>query len=179
MSNARSPLFSHFGAALQGITSIRAYGVEDLFKAEALKRVDKYTRSGRTFYNLNRWICIRMDALGGLFASGLAAYMVYYRASVDASDTGFLLNMAVGFSSGIIWWVRIFNDFEVQGNSLERIQDYLSIEQEPESIMVLEAGKIVEFDSPAALLRKESGVFKSLVDESGDRDALYAMAKGQ
>jgi ABC-type multidrug transport system fused ATPase/permease subunit len=45
--------------------------------------------------------------------------------------------------------------------------------------MVLEAGKIVEFDSPAALLRKESGVFKSLVDESGDRDALYAMAKGQ
>jgi ABC-type transport system involved in cytochrome bd biosynthesis fused ATPase/permease subunit len=53
MSNARSPLFSHFGAALQGITSIRAYGVEDLFKAEALKRVDKYTRSGRTFYNLN------------------------------------------------------------------------------------------------------------------------------
>ncbi|CCO37550.1 ATP-binding cassette transporter abc4 Short=ABC transporter abc4 [Rhizoctonia solani AG-1 IB] len=103
MSNARSPLFSHFGAALQGITSIRAYGVEDLFKAEALKRVDKYTRSGRTFYNLNRWICIRMDALGGLFASGLAAYMVYYRASVDASDTGFLLNMAVGFSSGIIW----------------------------------------------------------------------------
>jgi ABC-type multidrug transport system fused ATPase/permease subunit len=45
--------------------------------------------------------------------------------------------------------------------------------------MVLEAGKIIEFDSPAALLQKERGAFKSLVDESGDRDALYAMAKGQ
>lgn len=43
-------------------------------------------------------------------------------------------------------------------------------------IMVLEAGKIVEFDSPAALLGKDNGVFKSLVDESEDRDALYAMA---
>ena len=43
--------------------------------------------------------------------------------------------------------------------------------------MVLEAGKIVEFDSPAVLLQKEKGAFKSLVDESGDRDALYAMAK--
>ncbi|CCO37903.1 ATP-binding cassette transporter abc4 Short=ABC transporter abc4 [Rhizoctonia solani AG-1 IB] len=53
MSNARSPLFSHFGAALQGVTSIRAYGAEDLFKNEALKRVDKYTRPTRTFYNLN------------------------------------------------------------------------------------------------------------------------------
>ncbi|ELU44866.1 hypothetical protein AG1IA_01103 [Rhizoctonia solani AG-1 IA] len=43
-------------------------------------------------------------------------------------------------------------------------------------IMVLEAGRIIEFDSPAALLQKESGAFKSLVDESGDRDSLYAMA---
>ncbi|ELU35874.1 ABC transporter transmembrane region domain-containing protein [Rhizoctonia solani AG-1 IA] len=53
MSNARSPLFSHFGTTLEGITSIRAYGVEELFKAEALKRIDKYTRSYRTFWSLN------------------------------------------------------------------------------------------------------------------------------
>ncbi|ELU44869.1 ATP-binding cassette transporter [Rhizoctonia solani AG-1 IA] len=103
MSNARSPLFSHFGAALQGIISIRAYDAQVQFKNEALKRIDKYTRAARTFYNLNRWICIRMDALGGLFAAGLASYLVYYRTSVNASDTGFSLNMAVAFSGGIIW----------------------------------------------------------------------------
>ena len=28
------------------------------------------------------------------------------------------------------WWVRAFNDVEVEGNSLERIQAYLEIEQE-------------------------------------------------
>ncbi|KAF8710653.1 P-loop containing nucleoside triphosphate hydrolase protein, partial [Rhizoctonia solani] len=134
MSNARSPLFSHFGTTLEGITSIRAYGVEELFKAEALKRIDKYTRSYRTFWSLNRWICIRMDVLGGIFSSGLAAYMVYHQASVDASDTGFSLSMAVAFSGGIIWWVRFLNEFQVQGNSLERIQDYINIEQEPESV---------------------------------------------
>lgn len=33
----------------------------------------------------------------------------------------------------ILWWVRILNDFEVSGNSLERIQQYLVIEQEPKS----------------------------------------------
>lgn len=53
MSNARSPLFSHFGAALNGIVSIRAYNAEDQFRNEALKRIDKYTRAARTFYNLN------------------------------------------------------------------------------------------------------------------------------
>ena len=44
--------------------------------------------------------------------------------------------------------------------------------------MVLDAGRIVEFDNPTALLRKDGGFFKSLVDESGDRDTLYVMAKG-
>ncbi|KAF8593428.1 hypothetical protein BDV93DRAFT_235990 [Ceratobasidium sp. AG-I] len=103
MSNARSPLFCHFGAALNGITSILAYGAEDQFRGEALKRIDKYTRAARTFYNLNRWICICMDALGGAFAAGLAAYLAYANTASDASDTGFSLSMAVSFSGGILW----------------------------------------------------------------------------
>ena len=57
--------------------------------------------------------------------------MVYGK-SVTASNTGFSLNMAgqhalcnvlvtivnlgaVGFSSMILWWVRIFNELEVSG----------------------------------------------------------------
>ena len=42
--------------------------------------------------------------------------------------------------------------------------------------MVLDAGRIVEFDAPSVLLQKEGGFLKSLVDQSGDRDTLYAMA---
>ena len=34
----------------------------------------------------------------------------------------------------------------------------------------------VEFDSPVALLKKENGLLKALVDESGDKELLYAMA---
>jgi ABC-type multidrug transport system fused ATPase/permease subunit len=43
--------------------------------------------------------------------------------------------------------------------------------------MVLDAGKLIEFDSPMNLLQKEGSLFRSLVDESGDRDELYAMAE--
>ncbi|KAF8954809.1 hypothetical protein BDZ97DRAFT_1675765, partial [Flammula alnicola] len=32
-----------------------------------------------------------------------------------------------------------------------------------------------EFDSPKNLLQRKGGKFKSLVDESGDRNVLYAM----
>lgn len=81
-----------------------------------------------------RWVCIRMDILGALFSSGLAAYLIYGNRQERSSDTGFSLNMAgmnhstfhyqfplsnicipVAFSSMILWWVRILNDFEVSG----------------------------------------------------------------
>lgn len=46
-----------------------------------------------------------------------------------------------------------------------------------DKVMVLDAGKVVEFGRPGELLKIEGGKLKSLVDESGDKDALYAMAR--
>jgi len=136
MSNARSPVLSHFGAAIAGIgassyrqydmgtddpaVSIRAYSAQGMFKQESLDRIDKFSRPARTFYNLNRWISIRIDVIGAMFSSGLAAYLVYGTGAIHrpgyAAAIGFSLNMAVGFSSMILWWVRILNEFEVSGN---------------------------------------------------------------
>ncbi|KIK69543.1 hypothetical protein GYMLUDRAFT_236056 [Collybiopsis luxurians FD-317 M1] len=44
-------------------------------------------------------------------------------------------------------------------------------------IMVLDAGQMVEFDSPAALLRKEDGQFRSMVECASDKQALLALVK--
>ncbi|KAG1889339.1 hypothetical protein F4604DRAFT_1711826 [Suillus subluteus] len=141
MSNAKAPVLGHFGAAIAGLTSIRAYGAEEAFKEESLNRIDRYTKSGRMFYNLNRWVCVRIDIIGGGFSAGLAAYLLYGRGVHEASNIGFSLNMAVGFSSMILWWVRILNEVEVSGellsritpSVLERIDSYIKIEQEPKS----------------------------------------------
>ncbi|VDB84814.1 unnamed protein product [Peniophora sp. CBMAI 1063] len=46
-------------------------------------------------------------------------------------------------------------------------------------VMVLDAGRIVEFDTPSALLAEDAGYFKALVEESSDKEALYAMAEGK
>jgi hypothetical protein len=37
----------------------------------------------------------------------------------------------------------------------------------------------VEFDAPKALLKNPKGKLRALVDESGDKDNLYAMAEGK
>lgn len=45
--------------------------------------------------------------------------------------------------------------------------------------MVLDAGRVVEFDSPQELLKNPNGKLRALVDESGDRETLIAMAEGK
>jgi len=73
--------------------SIRAYDAEEAFKKRSLDLIDRYTRAARTMYNLNRWVCVRVDVMGGIFASSLGAYLVY-GASMPASRAGFSLNQA-------------------------------------------------------------------------------------
>ncbi|TDL17911.1 P-loop containing nucleoside triphosphate hydrolase protein [Rickenella mellea] len=45
-----------------------------------------------------------------------------------------------------------------------------------DKIMVLEAGRLVEFDTPMNLLQKESGLLRALVDESADSAHLRELA---
>ena len=41
--------------------------------------------------------------------------------------------------------------------------------------MVLDGGHLVEFDSPRVLLDNEKSYLRALVEESADKEALYAM----
>ncbi|KAG8864754.1 hypothetical protein FRB96_003340 [Tulasnella sp. 330] len=137
MSNARSPIYSHFNASLAGLISIRAYGVEDSFKKESRARIDRYTRPTRALYDQNRWVNLRIDALGSMPGAGLATYLVYGQRQ-SASIVGFSLSMALSFTCRLLSWVRMTNYFELEGNSMERIKAYVEIDQEARPI---ESGK--------------------------------------
>ena len=43
--------------------------------------------------------------------------------------------------------------------------------------MVLDAGRLVEFDTPKNLLKNETGLLRALVDESSDKDVLLKLAE--
>lgn len=147
--------------------SIRAYGAQKDFTGKSIKKLDYYTHLTRATQGLNRCIAVRMDALGAFFSSGLAIYLVYGPKS-SSLTTGFTLNMAVGFSMSIMYLVRMYNEFEVQCNryaltynltssltsltSLERIQDYIDIEHEPNAT---EAGNPPAYWPSAGDLRVE------------------------
>ncbi|KAF5330041.1 hypothetical protein D9611_010477 [Ephemerocybe angulata] len=130
LSNAKAPMLAHFEAAMAGLVSLRAYGAEDVYREELKKRIDHYVRIARMSFDLNRWINFRIDVLGAAFTASLAAYLTY-AGNISSANVGFSLNRSVRFASGILWLVRVFNMFQVEANSIERIAAYTEIEQEP------------------------------------------------
>ncbi|KAF9257847.1 multidrug resistance-associated ABC transporter [Marasmius fiardii PR-910] len=129
-SNSKAPVIAQFNGALAGIVSIRAYGVEEAFEAELRRRVDENIRITRTFFNVMRWMPTRIEFLGALFSSGLAGYLIYF-SKLDAQGAGFSLAMAVTITGAILLFIFMWNDLEINANSLERVNGYLNIEREP------------------------------------------------
>ncbi|KAF8557389.1 P-loop containing nucleoside triphosphate hydrolase protein [Imleria badia] len=134
ISNAKAPMLGHLGAALAGLVSIRAFGAQSQFIKEYHSSIDHYSRVARTFHALNCWVSVRLEALGASFAAALAAYLLYGHHNINPSNVGFSLDMAVSFSALILWWIIMYNNTEISGNSLERIANYMEIEQESEPI---------------------------------------------
>ncbi|KAH9929015.1 P-loop containing nucleoside triphosphate hydrolase protein [Epithele typhae] len=117
MSNAQAPVLGHFSGAIAGLVSIRAYGAQESFRLESYRRMDNYSRAAFPFNALTRWVTIRVNILGTALTTALAAYLTY-SASIGAANSGFSLSMAS-------------NRLEKSRSDLERIQQYLVIEQEP------------------------------------------------
>ena len=92
-----------------------------MFHAELRKRINKYTRTSLTFYNINRWISIRIDGLGAIFAGVVATYITY-GGQLDAGSAGFTLNLVLTFTGYILAWVRLYNILEIEGTHLSFYQ---------------------------------------------------------
>lgn len=97
------------------IASIRAYGAEEMFKQESMTRLNHFIRIGKTSFNLNRWVGLRIDALGALLTALMAAYLVYGK-QIGAANAGFSLMLISEFCVYIFWLVRMFNELEVWCN---------------------------------------------------------------
>ncbi|KIK58410.1 hypothetical protein GYMLUDRAFT_246115 [Collybiopsis luxurians FD-317 M1] len=124
MSIAKSPVLGHFGAIVAGLASIRAYGAQAIVTEELLHRIDRYSRSSRIFYNLQRWMAIRMHVISAVFIGSLSWYLVYVK-----KDT--MIDYSIVTFTGIIFdWIIVINMLEGQSVSLERIEAYIQIEQE-------------------------------------------------
>lgn len=131
----RSPLYQQFGETLSGVTTIRAYGDEKRFIQDNQSRVDTQHRPFIYLWAANRWLALRVDITGALVSFFAAVFIVLSVGKIDAGAAGLSLTYAVTFTENVLWLVRLYSANEQNMNSVERVKEYLDVEQEAKAII--------------------------------------------
>lgn len=131
----RSPLFQQFGETLSGVTTIRAYGDERRFVRENLNKINAQLRPFIYLWAANRWLAFRTDVLGDLVSFFAGVFVILSLGQIDPGSAGISLSYAIGFADNILWLVRLYAMNEQNMNSVERIKEYLEVEQEAPAII--------------------------------------------
>lgn len=126
----RSPLYQQFGETLTGMTTIRAYGDERRFTRENLTKINTQHRPFIYLWAANRWLAFRVDIVGAMVAFFAGAFVVLNAGGIDAGAAGLALTYAVTFTENVLWFVRLYSANEQNMNSVERVKEYLDVDQE-------------------------------------------------
>ncbi|KAJ2793881.1 hypothetical protein H4R20_006403 [Coemansia guatemalensis] len=130
-SVTKSPIYTHFGETLNGVSTIRAYGHEKRFIEANYNKIDDNAQPKIYMTAANRWLGIRVDLTGAFvsFLAGLFALMAS-GGRVDAGLAGMSLSYALNFTQHVLWVVRFYSINEMNLNSVERVVEYLDITPE-------------------------------------------------
>ena len=131
----RSPLYQQFGETLSGMTTIRAYGDERRFIRENLHKVNTHSRPFIYLWGANRWLAFRVDVVGALVSFFAGMFVVLSVGTIDPGAAGLAMTYAVTFTENVLWFVRLYSGNEQNMNSVERIKEYLDVDQEAAMIL--------------------------------------------
>ncbi|CAG2238338.1 ABCC4 [Mytilus edulis] len=126
----RSPVFSHLSASLQGLHTIRAFGVQDKFQEEFDNHQNLHTEAWFLFLATSRWLAVRLDWMCAVFVTIVAFLCVVLADSLDAGRVGLTLTYAMTLMGMFQWAVRQSAEVENQMISVERVMQYSKLPSE-------------------------------------------------
>eukprot|EP01038_Epipyxis_sp_PR26KG_P011238 gene11238-15079_t len=118
-SISRSPIISHFGESLGGLSIIRSFNRQEMFEQMNEVKLDDNLSAYNAMKAIDRWLSVRLELLGNtivLFASVLVVLT-----SSNAGSAGLSLNNALGVTSLLNWAVRNAAETESLMNSVDRV----------------------------------------------------------
>ncbi|KAF9197444.1 hypothetical protein BGZ49_002103 [Haplosporangium sp. Z 27] len=129
-SQTRSPIYSQLSETLDGLTSVRAFGVGDRFMTRFM---DAQETNGRAYFSYlicARWLGFRLDALSALFLGITAIACVAVRDSQQAALVGLALSYVTQLSGELQWAVRQSVEAAILMVSVERMMEYAQVKPE-------------------------------------------------
>jgi ABC-type multidrug transport system fused ATPase/permease subunit len=124
-----SPLFANFGELLKGLTTVRAFQAQELFKDRIIQVVDNFQGMDHFYWSLQTWLMYRFQFLAALSTFLLTAIALY--TNLSPGLTAFMLLNASSFVSMTHNLCRGYGWLQTEFVSVERVIGLLDTEQEP------------------------------------------------
>lgn len=120
----RSNMFAKFGEGLSGVASIRAYGLKGRFVNELRESLDEMNSAYYLTFSNQRWLSIRLDAVGNALVLTVAILVVTSRFNVNPSIGGLVLSYILSIVQMLQFSIRQLAEVENGMNAVERLQYY-------------------------------------------------------
>jgi ATP-binding cassette subfamily C (CFTR/MRP) protein 1 len=117
----RSFVYSSFGEQLGGLSTIRAYGMQDHFLKRLQEKADQQMRSEYLIVTARRWLVLRLDSLGSLLILGIGLFGVGLRNQVDPIKLGVVLTYSIRTVQVFGLMVHYAVQVEQEMNTAERV----------------------------------------------------------
>ncbi|EWM27872.1 multidrug resistance-associated protein 1-like isoform 1 [Nannochloropsis gaditana] len=135
-SVSRSPIFSHFGASLEGTSTIRAFRAQFMFIKDNEKRVDYNLQAYYMYISSNRWLAMRLEFVGACIVSLAGIFSILGRDhGVTAGKGGLSISYALSITQTLNWMVRMTSEVETNIVAVERIQEYSEVPSEAPALI--------------------------------------------
>ena len=129
-STSRSPIYTHFSETVTGSSSIRAFGVTDIFISECEARTDTNAKSYVLSSAASRWLAVRLEFIGSIIVLIAALLAVTGIGSSNPAVAGLSISYALSVTQMLNMVVRASVDMENNLISAERIIEYTKVQSE-------------------------------------------------
>ncbi|XP_062258726.1 ATP-binding cassette sub-family C member 4-like isoform X1 [Platichthys flesus] len=129
-STTRSPVFSHLSSSLQGLSTIRAFKVQQRFQQLFDEYQDLHSGAWFLFLTTSRWLAVRLDGICSIFVTITAFGCIYLRDGLEPGAVGLTLSYAITLTGMFQWGVRQSAEIENMMTSVERVVEYAELESE-------------------------------------------------
>ncbi|XP_048800530.1 ATP-binding cassette sub-family C member 2 [Lagopus muta] len=129
-SVSRSPIYSHFGETVSGISVIRSYGHQQRFLQQNEKIMDINQKTVHSWIVSNRWLAIRLEFVGSLVVFFSALLAVISKNSLEGGIVGLSVSSALNVTQTLNWLVRMTSELETNIVAVERVHEYMKVKRE-------------------------------------------------
>ncbi|GBN59105.1 Multidrug resistance-associated protein 1 [Araneus ventricosus] len=129
-TTGHSPIYSLFMEAIQGVSSISAYGVKKDFIQAFEEKLDRCFVC--TFNNnvCNRWLNFCLNSIGSFVVFVTTALAIQNRETLSPAVVGLIISYSLSVTDALKWFVRRNSELENKSISIERIEEYCNLKPE-------------------------------------------------